>query len=248
MIAALSIDRLVKRYGKLTALDSVSFSVQAGQVVALLGPNGAGKTTLFQILTGLFVADGGSVSILGFDIAKNTVAALNHLGIVFQQSALDPDLTAHQNLIFHGGLHGFSRKEAMARADRWLHRFGLSDIAKKPCRQLSGGTKRRVELARALMTEPALLVLDEPTQGLDPKSRKELVETVFLLARERGLSVLWATHLVGEVVEADLIIVLDQGHIVGQGTSADLLALTKTPNLEEAFLALTSQHHEDHAA
>ena len=248
MIAALSIDRLVKRYGKLTALGGVSFSVQTGQVAALLGPNGAGKTTLFQILTGLFVADGGSVSVLGFDIAKSPVAALKRLGIVFQQSALDTDLTAHQNLVFHGGLHGLSRKESAARADQWLRTFGLIDIAQKPCRQLSGGTKRRVELARALMTDPALLLLDEPTQGLDPKSRKELVETMFSLARERGLSVLWATHLVGEVVDADLIVVLDHGHIVGQGKSAELLSQTRALNLEEAFLALTTQRHEDHPA
>jgi ABC-2 type transport system ATP-binding protein len=248
MTVALSIDRLVKRYGKLTALNEISFSVEAGQVTALLGPNGAGKTTLFQILTGLFVADSGQVSILGIDIAKDPVAALKQLGIVFQQSALDPDLTAHQNLIFHGGLHGLSRKDATARADKWLQNFGLSDVSKKPCRQLSGGMKRRVELARALMTDPALLLLDEPTQGLDPKSRKELVETVFALARDRGLSVVWATHLVGEVVNADTIIVLDHGHIVGKGTSPELLIQTKANSLEDAFLALTEQRHEGHAA
>ncbi len=244
MTVALSIDHLVKSYGTLKALDAISFSVEAGKVTALLGPNGAGKTTLFQILTGLFVADSGQVSILGFDIAKDPVAALKQLGIVFQQSALDPDLTAQQNLVFHGGLHGLSRKESTSRADRWLHSFGLKESSKKPCRQLSGGMKRRVELARALMTEPALLLLDEPTQGLDPKSRKELVETVFSLARENGLSVVWATHLVGEVVDADTIIVLDHGHMVGKGTSAELLARTNSRTLEDAFLALTAQSRE----
>lgn len=240
MPPALSIDRLVKRYGPLVALDAISFSVEPGQVAALLGPNGAGKTTLFQILTGLFVADSGHVSLLGVDVARDPVAALRQLGIVFQQSALDPDLTARQNLIFHGGLHGLSRKDAAARADAWLREFGLADGASKPCRQLSGGMKRRVELARALMTDPALILLDEPTQGLDPKSRKELVETVFKLARGRGLSVLWATHLVGEVVDADVVIVLDHGTIVGQGTAPRLLAQTGTATLEDAFLALTA--------
>ena len=248
MVQALSIDRLVKRYGRLTALDAISFSVEAGNVTALLGPNGAGKTTLFQILTGLFVADSGSVSILGVDIARDPVAALKQLGIVFQQSALDPDLTARQNLIFHGGLHGLSRRDSADRAAHWLATFGLSDVATKPCRQLSGGMKRRVELARALMTDPALLLLDEPTQGLDPKSRKELVETVFGLARERGLSVVWATHLVGEVVDADTIIVLDHGRIVGHGTANDLLQQTNAANLEDAFLALTAPTDEGQAA
>ena len=248
MVQALSIDRLVKRYGKLTALDAISFSVEAGKVTALLGPNGAGKTTLFQILTGLFVADSGIVAILGVDIARDPVAALKQLGIVFQQSALDPDLTARQNLIFHGGLHGLSRLDSAYRASHWLATFGLSDVATKPCRQLSGGMKRRVELARALMTDPALLLLDEPTQGLDPKSRKELVETVFGLARERSLSVVWATHLVGEVVNADTIIVLDHGQIVGQGTAKDLLQKTNTANLEDAFLALTAPTDEGQTA
>jgi len=248
MVHALSIDRLVKRYGKLTALDAISFGVEAGKVTALLGPNGAGKTTLFQILTGLFVADSGSVAILGVDIARDSVAALKQLGIVFQQSALDPDLTARQNLIFHGGLHGLSRSDSADRAAHWLATFGLSDVATKPCRQLSGGMKRRVELARALMTDPALLLLDEPTQGLDPKSRKELVETVFGLARERGLSVVWATHLVGEVVNADTIIVLDHGRIVGQGTAKDLLQQTNGASLEDSFLALTAPTDEGQTA
>ncbi len=244
MVPALSIQGLIKRYGKLTALNHVSFSVDLGCVTALLGPNGAGKTTLFQILTGLFVADGGTVSIFGVDVAEDPVSALRQLGIVFQQSALDPDLTAHQNLVFHGGLHGLSRKDSTSRADDWLAMFGLADVLDKPCRQLSGGMKRRVELARALMTNPKLLLLDEPTQGLDPKSRKELVETVFGLARDRGLSVVWSTHLVGEVVGADTVVVLDHGQIVGHGTADELLSLTGAPSLEDAFLALTSQRAE----
>ncbi len=248
MTPALCVDRLIKRYGKLTALDGISFSVEPGRVTALLGPNGAGKTTLFQILTGLFAADSGSVAILGVDIADNLVAALKQLGIVFQQSALDPDLTARQNLIFHGGLHGLSRSDSARRADTWLSSFGLADVSSKPCRQLSGGMKRRAELARAMMTDPSLLLLDEPTQGLDPKSRRELVQTVFTLARQRGLSVLWATHLVGEVVDADAIIVLNHGQIAGQGAAAELLSQTKTNSLEDAFLALTNPASAGRAA
>ena len=245
---SLSVTDLHKRYGDVAALDGIGFTVEAGQVTALLGPNGAGKTTLFQILTGLFVADRGEVRILGHDIARNPVKALKEIGIVFQQSALDPDLTAEQNLWFHGGLHGLSRADSKLRAAEWLDRFALADVAAKPCRQLSGGMKRRVELARALMTDPALLLLDEATQGLDPKSRKELVETVFGLARERRLSVLWATHLVGEITDADHILILDQGRVVAEGRADDILAITRKASLEDAFLALTSGSQKDAAA
>ena len=244
MTAALHIKDLVKRYGSFVALDHIGFDVAPGQVVGLLGPNGAGKTTLFQILTGLFVADSGHVAIHGIDSRTDPVAALARLGIVFQQSALDPDLSARQNLTFHGGLHGLSRTDAHDRADLWLGRFGLAGQAEQPCRQLSGGMKRRVELARALMTNPSLLLLDEPTQGLDPKSRQDLVARIFSLTRDSGLAVLWATHLVGEIRDADEIIVLDRGRIAGRGRAEALCRETGMDDLESAFLVLTQSETE----
>ncbi len=236
---ALAVTGLVKRYGPITALDQVAFTVAPGALVALLGPNGAGKTSLFQILTGLFVADGGSAQVLGIDIARSPVPALARIGIVFQQSALDLDLSARQNLLFHGGLHGMARSDARARADSWLGRFGLADSADKPARQLSGGTRRKVELARALMTDPRLLLLDEPTQGLDPQSRRDLVTTVFALVREKTIAALWATHIVAEVEGADDIVVLDKGKIVGRGNPGALLSATGAATLEQAYFRLT---------
>jgi len=236
---ALAVAGLTKRYGPVVALDQVEFAVARGALVALLGPNGAGKTSLFQILTGLFVADAGRASILGIDIARHPVAALARLGIVFQQSALDLDLSARQNLMFHAGMHGLARADAKARAQSWLERFGLAESADKPARQLSGGTRRKVELARALMTDPELLLLDEPTQGLDPQSRRDLLGTVVALVRERHLAALWATHIVSEVESADDIVVLDKGRIVGRGDAKSLLAATQSANLEQSFLKLT---------
>jgi ABC-2 type transport system ATP-binding protein len=236
---ALAVSGLSKRYGPVLALDALAFAVANGSFTALLGPNGAGKTSLFQILTGLFVADGGTARVMGIDIARRPVAALARLGIVFQQSALDLDLSARQNLVFHGGLHGLARADAKSRAAHWLGRFGLADSADKPARHLSGGTRRKVELARALMTDPELLLLDEPTQGLDPQSRRDLVDTVFALVRERNLAALWATHIVGEVEVADDIIVLDKGRIVGRGDPAALIGAAGVASLEQAFFKLT---------
>jgi ABC-2 type transport system ATP-binding protein len=238
MTEALRVDNVVKKYHNVRALDNVSFSVPAGAVTALLGPNGAGKTTLFQILTGLFAPDHGTVKVFGADFRRNPVAALRQLGIVFQQPALDLDLTAAQNLRFHARLHGLARSESDAAIAAWLERFGLASMAGTRARELSGGTRRKVELARAFITRPKLLLLDEPTQGLDPLSRHELVSDVFALAREGNIAVLWATHLVGEVQKANDVIVLAKGRIIGNGHPADLLRTAGTADLEQAFLSL----------
>jgi ABC-2 type transport system ATP-binding protein len=238
MTDALRIKNVVKTYGRTKALDDVSFTVPRGSVTALLGPNGAGKTTLFQLLTGLFVPDQGTIEIFDVSFKQSPVAALRQLGIVFQQPALDLDLTARQNLRFHTSLHGMARRDSEPAIDRALERFGLDAVASKRARDLSGGTRRKVELARAFLTDPKLLLLDEPTQGLDPLSRHELVSDVFALARERGIAVLWATHLVGEVERANDVIVLAKGKVAAQGTPADLLALSGSTDLEQAFLSL----------
>ncbi|MBI5907447.1 MAG: ABC transporter ATP-binding protein [Polaromonas sp.] len=228
-----------KNFGPTQALAGVSLHVAPGELVALLGPNGAGKSTLFQILTGLFVADAGQVEVLGVDMRHHPVAALARLGVVFQQMALDLNLSVHANLRFHADLHGLPRRESARRIAQLLAHFSLGDMADRPTRSLSGGNRRKVELLRALLHEPRLLLMDEATVGLDPASRAQLLDEVVHLTQTRGLGVLWATHLVGEADLAHRIVVLDKGKVLFDGVAADLCEQQKQSSLEGAFLQLT---------
>lgn len=235
----LDLEGVVKTYGPRKALDGVSISIKAGEFVALLGPNGAGKTTLFQLLTGLFVPDDGSIEVDGADIRHNAVPALAGLGVVFQQPTLDLDLSVADNLRFHANLHGIRGAEAAHRIEHGLAQLKLSDRAKDRSRSLSGGQRRRVELARALLHHPSLLLMDEPTVGLDPASRRDLLSYVLELRQERNMAILWATHLVDEAEKADRVIVLHEGHVLTTGSPADLVSRTGTGDLHDAFVSLT---------
>jgi len=235
----LAVRQLSKSFGVRKAVDGISLCVEAGEFVALLGPNGAGKTTLFQMLSGLFTADAGGAAILGIDIAKAPLAALSQLGIVFQQPALDLDLSVTANLQFQADLHGIARAEARRRIAHWLLRFGLTERAQDQARDLSGGNRRKIELARALLTHPRLLLMDEATVGIDPASRAQILSDVKALCSERGLGVLWATHLVDEAETADRIIVLAKGQVKFDGTATELMAAEGHSTLTEAFLRLT---------
>jgi ABC-2 type transport system ATP-binding protein len=228
-----------KSYGKLRALDRVSLQVAAGEMVALLGPNGAGKSTLFQLLTGLFVADSGSVEVLSADMRRDPVRALAQLGVVFQQPALDLNLGVRASLRFHADLHGLPSAVSRPRIDALLERFGLSDSAALPGRQLSGGNRRKVELLRALLHEPRLLLMDEATVGLDPASRAQLLDEVLKARAERGLGVLWATHLVDEAERAQRVVVLHRGQVRWDGSAAALREAQGQASLQDAFLQLT---------
>lgn len=243
--SGIAVEDLVKTYGRVTALDGVSFHLPRGTFTALLGPNGAGKSTLMQILTGLFAADSGRVAVDGMSLAQSPVAVLARLGIVFQQPSLDLDLTVAQNLAYFAGLHGLSGARRSAAIDGALSLFGLGGERRTKVRKLSGGTRRKIELGRALMTDPSILLLDEATQGLDPASRRDLVAHVRTLADQRGLTVLWATHIVSEVAAADGVIVLDRGRIVASGPPAEIVAKAGAATLEEAFLALTVRKDRD---
>ena len=229
---ALLLDNVVKTYGPIRAVDGVSLKAFAGEFIALLGPNGAGKSTLFQLLSGLFVPDSGRIEVMGHDMRRNPVPALAKLGIVFQQPTLDLELSLTGNLLFHAGLHGLARAVAKSRIESELARLGLIKRARDKVAQLSGGNRRRVELARALLHEPRVLLMDEATVGLDPASRNDLRKLILSLRAERSVAVLWATHLCDEVEDADRVIVLHHGKVLADTTPAELVAKAGTATIE----------------
>ncbi|MFT6774809.1 MAG: ABC-2 type transport system ATP-binding protein [Paracoccaceae bacterium] len=234
---ALGVEGLSWRYGAKAALDDVSFSVEAGRFCALLGPNGAGKSTLFGLLTRLFVSRVGRIEVAGHDLARTPRAALARMGVVFQQPTLDLDLTVRRNMSYFAALHGIWGKDADARIDAALDRLSMRERAHERARDLNGGHRRRMEIARALIHRPAVLLLDEPTVGLDAGSRGALVEHVHDMCATDGLTVLWATHLVDEVRDADRLLVLHRGRIVADGVAGEIAA--RGPGLGAAFASLT---------
>lgn len=236
-IAALEVTGLTHRFGHDAVLDDVTFTLVPGRFTVLLGRNGAGKTTLFALITRLLQAQTGGISVFGQPFRTHPQAALARMGVVFQQPTLDLDLTVAQNLQYHAALHGMSTANARPRIGDELTRIGLQDRAGTRVRQLSGGQRRRVELARALLHDPALLLLDEPTVGLDMESRGFLLDHVRTLCRERGMAALWATHLIDEAEGDADVIVLHRGRVLAQGGVADVAA--GYPSLKHAFDALT---------
>ncbi len=237
----LKLIELEKSYGSRAALAGVSLSLPAGQWVALLGPNGAGKSTLFQILTGLFVADKGQAIVDGHPLATDAVAALGKIGVVFQQLSLDLDLSVERNLLFHADLHGLPRSLARERMANAAAALGLQQDLARTVRELSGGNRRKVELARALLHQPRLLLMDEPTVGLDPQSRHDLLHAIRADVRSRGTTVLWATHLVEEALSADRVLVLHQGKLLADGTPGDVTRALGGASLEAAFIQATGR-------
>jgi ABC-2 type transport system ATP-binding protein len=234
-MTALAIDNLSHGFGGRRALSEVNLSVEPGSFAVLLGPNGAGKTTLISLVTGLYNAQHGDIRIFGHSIRRDPLPALARLGVVFQMPTLDLDLTVGQNLTYHGALHGLSRREARERACDELERFGIGDRQGDKVRSLSGGLRRRVEIARALLHRPRLLIVDEATAGLDLAARQLLLTHVRDLCRN-GLGVLWATHMLGEVEPSDQLVVLHQGRVHWDGRAGDL---APSAALEAAFLRIT---------
>ena len=220
--AALDVAGVSHRFGQRAALSDVSLKVERGTFTALLGPNGAGKTTLFSVITRLYNNQHGRVSIFGHPLDREPSRALARLGVVFQARTLDTDLTVAQNLLYHASLHGIARRAARERIDGLLLRVGLADRRDDKIRTLSGGQSRRIEIARSLIHEPRLLLLDEPTVGLDLESRADIVAIVRALVREEGLSVLWATHIFEEISREDDVVVLHKGKVVARGRAGEI--------------------------
>ncbi len=236
----LSVKHISKHYGKRSALVDVSLELEAGSFCALLGPNGAGKSTLFQILTGLFRPDAGQVVVGGFSLARQSARVLSQLGVVFQQPSLDLQLTVRSNLLFHAALHGIPKAVAADRVAQQCEQMGLAGDLNRLVSELSGGTRRKVELVRALLHEPKVLLMDEATVGLDPKSRQDLLRAVRSVVQERACCVLWATHWVEEVAHADQVMVLHQGKVIAQGTPDAVRQVLGGETLESGFIAATS--------
>ena len=236
---ALLVETVSHRFGARAALAGVSLTVERGRFTALLGPNGAGKTTLFSVITRLYNNQEGRVAIFGHGLDREPSRALARLGVVFQARTLDTDLTVEQNLAYHASLHGIARRAARERIGTLLDRVGLSDRRADKVRTLSGGQSRRIEIARSLIHRPSLLLLDEPTVGLDLESRADIVAIVRALVREEGLSVLWATHIFEEISPDDDAVVLHRGRIVARGTAGAIGQGGES--LEEAFRRLVAE-------
>jgi ABC-2 type transport system ATP-binding protein len=232
----IEISGLSYAYGAKRALQDVSFQVEAGQFTGLLGPNGAGKSTIFSLLCRLFIARQGRIIIAGHDLQQAPRKALSQMGLVFQQTTLDLDLSVRQNLRYFAGLQGVAGRERDRRIETALDRLAMRARAGERARDLNGGHRRRCEIARALLHDPKVLLLDEPTVGLDAESRSAITQHVHDLARDQGISVLWATHLTDELQDRDPLILLHKGSVQTTGTVQDLRG---SQSLKDWFLTQT---------
>jgi ABC-2 type transport system ATP-binding protein len=223
-LPALTTNHLTHRYGDRVALDQVSLQVNSREIFGLLGPNGGGKTTLFRILSTLVPPTSGSASIFGFDLARDTGAIRRKLGVVFQAPSLDKKLTVRENLAHQAHLYGLSGKSLGERIDHLLLEFNLRDRARDLVETLSGGLQRRVEIAKCLLHRPELLLLDEPSTGLDPGARIDLWQTLYRLRDQLGVTVLLTTHLMEEAERCDRVAIIDLGKIVVEGAPEELRA------------------------
>jgi ABC-2 type transport system ATP-binding protein len=246
---AVQVEGLSKRFGAFTAVDGLSFAVPQGGIFAFLGPNGAGKSTTIKMLTTLLRPSAGRVLLQGRDVAREPQAARRSFGIVFQDPSLDDELSALENLELHGVLYGVPAAALGPRMEEMLRFVDLWDRRDDLVKRYSGGMKRRLEIARALLHSPAILFLDEPTVGLDPQTRNHLWDYVQRLSRDRGVTVFLTTHYIEEAAKvATEVAVIDHGKLVAQGTPAQLMRQTRAKNLEAAFIQLTGRGIRDEEA
>ena len=238
----IEVKKLSKSFGEFQAVGGISFNVKKGEVFSLLGPNGAGKTTTIKMLTTLIEPSSGSVHIGGLSLTENKIAIRRQFGIVFQDSSLDDDLTAEENMFFHAVLYGISRKTRQEKISALLKFFGLWERRSDLVKHFSGGMKKRLEIARALSHDPPLLFLDEPTSGLDPQNRSRLWEYLKELNKTMNMTIFLTTHSMEEVEKVSgRIVIIDHGKISAEGTPEEIKTRTETKTLEEAFLTLTGR-------
>jgi len=220
--AVIAVRSLVHRYQDRTALNGVSFDVRPAELFGLLGPNGSGKTTLFRILSTLMVPSSGTATIVGLDAVRQPGALRRHIGVVFQAQSVDPKLTAYENLWHQGHLYGLRGQELKKRIEEILARVGLLDRSKERVETFSGGMQRRIELAKGLLHHPEVLLLDEPTTGLDPGARRDLWQYLQILRDQEHVSVIVTTHLMEEAERCDRLAILNEGNLVALGTPEEL--------------------------
>ena len=222
--AAISVSRLVHRYGERTALAGLDLEVDRGEIFALLGPNGGGKTTLFRLISTLIPLQQGEIRVLGYDVARQTAAVRERIGVVFQAPSLDKKLTVAENLRHQGHLYGMSGGALRSRQEEMLARLGLADRRRELVETLSGGMRRRVELAKGMLHSPQLLLLDEPSTGLDPGARSDLWDYLRQVRERDGVTVVLTTHLLEEAEKADRLAILNAGSLVALDTPEALRA------------------------
>jgi len=237
------IENLTKQYGKLTALDHLNLRIREGELFALLGVNGAGKTTTIKLLSCLAKPSGGTAIVGGFDVTEEPLAVKRIIAVSPQQTAVAPNLTVKENLELICGVHGYSRKDSMEMIQRMLEEFGLQEIASSRAKTLSGGWQRRLSIAMALISNPKVLFLDEPTLGLDVLARRELWNVIRSLKGK--VTVVLTTHYLEEAEAlCDRIAVMAKGRLTALGTVEELKALTGTESLEDAFIVLNEKGGE----
>jgi ABC-2 type transport system ATP-binding protein len=243
------VNNLVKKFGDFTAVDDVSFETGKGEIFAFLGPNGAGKTTTIKMLTTLLKPTGGAIEVDGLDPAANPNEVRKRFGIVFQDPSLDGEMTAYENMELHGVFYHLPKRIRLARTEELLRLFELWERRNEQVKLFSGGMKRRLEIARALLHTPRILFLDEPTLGLDPQTRNQLWTQVKRMNQEEQVTVFLTTHYMDEAERvAQRIAIIDHGKIVAQGSPQELKQQTGKDSLEDAFLALTGSNIRAEAA